>query len=159
MVVFFLVPFSLVGIGMASFTTYGQIGSYFFNDDYMFPNKIMDLWVVAALLWVISLFSIRLVFWQIFGQESVRFINSGVELTKNYGLFKKSELHPYNEIKKFARYDDKEPLEWTNFWGFGPGKIVIKKSITETHFGLDISYKRALTIVDKLNSELVKRRG
>lgn len=156
-VVFFLVPFCVISIIGALVFTAGQIGSYFLDDKAMFPHQIFGFWILAGLLWILAFFTFKLIFWQILGQESIQFRENGVELVKSSRLFKSSEFIRYSEIKRFAQFDDKEPFDWINFWGLGAGKLLIKKSITEVHFGLDISTKKASSLVKRLNEELIKR--
>jgi hypothetical protein len=154
----FLVPFSIIAVSLATFTTYGQIGSYFLNNKILFPNYYPELWILALGLWLIAFIAINIFLWQIIGKERLSFLEDRIELLRGNGLIKRPIKINYFEIESFETDGDNGTPYWIKHWGLGGGKIIIIKVPNNIRFGQDLTESESDSYKNTFNEELKKRK-
>ncbi len=145
--VFLLIPWLLIDIAGLCFIGYGLI----FHAD-----RVGDMWLIWVFFFVIGVFALNIVVWNLRGKEIISITENGITLKKTGNLISTINNITYNELESVNCDNDDETPLWRKFWRIGGGKIIVRYLGTQKRFGQGLDLKTAEQITSNIRATIEK---
>lgn len=119
----------------------------------------VGLFIVAAIVLLLSFLAFNLVVWKYKGQEILLVSTDGILLRRSNNYFKREQFISYHEFESISYDDDSETPRWIKIYNLGGGKIKVNYLGTARRFGQSLSPSEAKELSTQINQSILDNRA